>query len=66
MTRLCLAAATGRGNAYAELVAAPEDQLAKIPEGTSFEEAAATTLAALTALQALTTRAGKGQKVRDR
>lgn len=43
----------GSGNAYAEFVTAPENQLAKMPENISFEEAAATTLAALTALQVL-------------
>ncbi|NLU91544.1 NADP-dependent oxidoreductase [Chitinophaga sp. Ak27] len=45
----------GHGKAYAEYVAAPEDQLALKPAGTSFEEAAAATLAALTAWQALVT-----------
>ncbi|MDT0606862.1 NADP-dependent oxidoreductase [Croceitalea rosinachiae] len=53
----------GRGNAYAEFVAAPENHLAKIPDGVSFEEAAATTLAALTALQVLQPRVKKGDKV---
>lgn len=53
----------GRGNAYASHVAAPEDQLAKIPENISFEEAAASTLAALTALQVLETRVNKGDRV---
>jgi NADPH:quinone reductase-like Zn-dependent oxidoreductase len=53
----------GAGNAYAEFVASPEDQLAKIPENTSFEEAAATTLAALTALQVLETRIKKDDRV---
>lgn len=43
----------GAGNAYAEFVASPENHLAKMPENVSYEEAAATTLAALTALQAL-------------
>ena len=43
----------GAGNAYAEYVAAPEAHLTKIPEGISFKEAAASTLAALTALQVL-------------
>src|SRR5690554_5682366 len=33
----------GEGKAYAEYVAAPADQLAKIPPATSFEDAAATT-----------------------
>jgi len=43
----------GAGNTYAEYVAAPATQLAKIPTNISFEAAAATTLAALTALQVL-------------
>lgn len=54
----------GQGNAYAEYVAVPADQLAGIPQNISFEEAAGATLAALTALQSL--RAGnvrKGDKV---
>ncbi|QBG48936.1 NADP-dependent oxidoreductase [Verrucomicrobia bacterium S94] len=46
----------GHGKAYAEYVAAPADHLAKMPANCSFEEAAATTLAALTALQVLTGR----------
>jgi len=45
----------GIGNAYAEYVAVPEDHLALKPKYTSHEEAAATTLAALTAWQALST-----------
>lgn len=53
----------GTGSAYAEFVAAPQEHLAKIPEGISFEAAAATTLAALTALQALESRVGEGDKV---
>ncbi|WP_422092056.1 NADP-dependent oxidoreductase [Tenacibaculum ovolyticum] len=53
----------GNGSAYAEYVASPEDHLAKIPENTSFEDAAAATLAALTALQVLETRIKKGDKV---
>lgn len=54
----------GNGNAYAELVVSPENHLAKTPENISFEEAAATTLAALTALQVLQ-KAGvkKGDKI---
>ena len=36
----------GHGKGYAEFVAAPETHLAKMPADTSFEEAAATTLAA--------------------
>ena len=53
----------GHGKAYAEFVASPEDHLALIPEGFSFNEAAATTLSALTALQALSTRVKPGDKV---
>ncbi|RBL91086.1 NADP-dependent oxidoreductase [Chitinophaga flava] len=54
----------GHGKAYAEYVAAPADQLALKPAGVSHEAAAAATLAALTALQALNS-AGikKGDKV---
>ncbi|WP_212003928.1 NADP-dependent oxidoreductase [Chitinophaga sp. HK235] len=54
----------GHGQAYAEYVAAPADQLALKPAGLSHEAAAAATLAALTALQALNS-AGikKGDKV---
>lgn len=43
----------GHGKAYAEYVAAPANQLALKPGNISFEEAAAATLAALTAYQAL-------------
>ncbi len=53
----------GRGNAYAEFVAAPESHLAKMPENVSFEEAAATTLAPLTALQAFDEKVKKGDRV---
>lgn len=53
----------GHGKAYAEYVASPASHLAKMPEGTSFEEAAATTLAALTALQVLHPRVNKGDRV---
>lgn len=53
----------GKGNAYAEFVSAPEAHLAKIPSNISFEEAAATTLASLTALQVLESRVKKGDKV---
>lgn len=42
----------GHGKAYAEYVAAPADQLALKPANISHEEAAASTLAALTAWQA--------------
>ncbi|MBB6272362.1 NADPH:quinone reductase-like Zn-dependent oxidoreductase [Pedobacter cryoconitis] len=45
----------GHGQAYAAYVAAPENHLALKPSNISFEEAAAATLAALTAWQALTT-----------
>ncbi|MFY0255091.1 NADP-dependent oxidoreductase [Chitinophaga sp. 30R24] len=44
----------GLGRAYAEYVAAPAGHLALKPENISYEEAAAATLAALTAWQALT------------
>jgi NADPH:quinone reductase-like Zn-dependent oxidoreductase len=53
----------GQGKAYAEYVAAPAGQLAKMPEKASFAEAAATTLAALTALQVLTPRVKQGDRV---
>ena len=53
----------GAGNAYAEFVAAPESHLANKPSTISFEEAAATTLAALTALQVLETRVKKDDRV---
>lgn len=53
----------GHGNAYAEFLTAPAEHLVKIPEGTSFAEAAATTLAALTALQALSPRIKADDKV---
>jgi NADPH:quinone reductase-like Zn-dependent oxidoreductase len=43
----------GDGKAYAEYAAAPENHLALIPENHTFEEAAAATLAAVTAYQAL-------------
>ena len=43
----------GHGKAYAEYVAAPADQLALKPDHISHEEAAAATLAALTAWQSL-------------
>jgi NADPH:quinone reductase-like Zn-dependent oxidoreductase len=43
----------GHGKAYAEYVAAAATQLARIPKGISFDEAAAASLAALTAWQAL-------------
>lgn len=53
----------GRGNAYAQYVASPEDHLALIPDNLSFEKAAATTLAALTALQVIKGRVKKGDKI---
>lgn len=53
----------GRGNAYAEFVASPESHLAKIPKKVSFNEAAASTLAALTAVQVLYPRVKKDDKV---
>lgn len=55
----------GHGQAYAEYVAAPADQLALKPVNISHEEAAAATLAALTAWQVLVTygRVQPGQKV---
>ncbi|HVI47645.1 MAG TPA: NADP-dependent oxidoreductase [Chitinophaga sp.] len=56
---------TGHGKAYAEYVAAPASQLALKPANISHEEAAAATLAALTAWQALVPYAKiqKGDKV---
>ena len=45
----------GNGKAYAEYIAVPADQLALKPKNISFEEAAAATLAALTAWQGLVT-----------
>ncbi|WP_121627909.1 NADP-dependent oxidoreductase [Poseidonibacter antarcticus] len=53
----------GRGNAYAQFVASPENHLTKIPENMSFEQAAATTLAALTALQALENNIKKDDRI---
>ena len=53
----------GHGKAYAEVVAAPASHLAHIPANTSFEDAAATTLAALTALQVLDSRVQAGDRV---
>ncbi len=53
----------GAWKAYAEYVAAPENQITKIPENVSFEDAAATTLAALTALQALQGNVKPGERV---
>ena len=53
----------GAGNAYAEYVAAPAAQLAKMSTNVSFEAAAATTLAALTALQVLQNNIKKNDRV---
>lgn len=53
----------GHGKCYAEYVAAPETHLAKKPGNVTFEEAAATTLAALTALQVLQPRVKQGDRV---
>ncbi len=55
----------GHGRAYAEYVAAPAAHLAHKPGNVSHEEAAAAGIAAITAWQALTRRAGvqKGQKL---
>ncbi|HEY8957326.1 NADP-dependent oxidoreductase [Chitinophaga sp.] len=55
----------GHGKAYAEYVAAPAAHLQLKPSNTSFEAAAAATLVALTAWQALVSNAKvqKGQKV---
>jgi NADPH:quinone reductase-like Zn-dependent oxidoreductase len=55
----------GHGKAYAEYVAAPANQLALKPENVSFEAAAAATLVAITAWQALVTygKVQKGQNV---
>lgn len=48
----------GRGKAYAEYATAPADQLAVIPEGVSYESAAAASMAAITPYGALV---GKGK-----
>lgn len=55
----------GAGKAYAEFVAAPANHLALKPKNVSFEDAAAATLAALTAWQGLVTNARikKGDRV---
>jgi len=55
----------GHGKAYAEFVAAPANQLALKPKNISFEDAAASTLVALTAYQALVHHANvqQGQNV---
>ncbi|HYG38494.1 MAG TPA: alcohol dehydrogenase catalytic domain-containing protein, partial [Cytophagales bacterium] len=56
---------SGHGKAYAEYIAAPVSHLALKPANISHDEAAAATLAALTAWQALVTHAKvqKGDKV---
>ena len=53
----------GRGNAYAEYVAAPETHLAKMAKNVSYEISAAATLAALTALQVLKDKVSPGDRV---
>lgn len=53
----------GQGKAYAEYVASPASHIAVMPENVTFDEAAATTLAALTALQVLQPRVKKGDRV---
>ena len=53
----------GEGKAYAEYVVAPTNHIAKMASGQSFQEAAATTLAALTALQSMRSRVQKGDRV---
>lgn len=53
----------GQGKAYAEYVASPARHLAIMPKNATFGEAAATTLAALTALQVLHPRVKKGDRV---
>jgi len=53
----------GRGKAYADYVAAPENHLTLIPDSVDYTAAAATTLAALTAFQAFRGRVQPGDKV---
>lgn len=53
----------GAGKAYAEYVAAPAAHLAKIPDSIDFVDAAATTLAALTAYQVLQGKISKDDRV---
>lgn len=53
----------GHGKAYAEYVAAPAAHLAKKPQNISHEQAAAATLAALTAYQVLNRHIKPGDKV---
>lgn len=53
----------GHGKGYAEYVAAPQEHIAKIPQGLSFADAAASSLAALTALQVLKNSVNEGDTV---
>lgn len=53
----------GLGNGYAEFVAAPQNQIALKPKNTTPEEAAAATLAALTAYQILQPNVKSGDKI---
>ena len=53
----------GHGRAYAEYVAAPAHHIAHMPDQVSFAEGAATTLAALTALQVLQSRVKPDDRV---
>ncbi len=53
----------GQGKAYSEYVASPANHIAIMPEKVTFEEAAATTLAALTALQVLQPRVKRGDRI---
>lgn len=53
----------GHGKGYAEYVVAKSSHLSKMAGNHSFEEAAATTLAALTALQAMKSRVNSGDTV---
>ena len=53
----------GQGKGYAEYVASPASHLSIMPEEATFEEAAATTLAALTALQVLKPQVNKGDRI---
>lgn len=53
----------GHGKGYAEYVASPASHLAEMPSNTTFEDAAAATLAALTALQVLKPRVKAGDRI---
>ena len=53
----------GHGKAYAEYVVSPASHLAQMPANATFEEAAAATLAALTALQVLRPRVKAGDRI---